>query len=475
MTLVLVARWSWVAVIAATLIIGAHMFRTTRAFDDSTELASAVAEMRTFQEEMFQLLISSALLGEEGDAPLHAIADDAEAHAAELIARVEGEAGPQEAGSASEVTRALNAVVRNLHAIAELDIGADAAPGAPPAEDNPLASLLGEQLPSTADGLDGLALNIVLGAVGYAALSASVTADIDRALEALAEENQAAVRELKQVGQFGIAFLLCAGVASSGGFAWAGRRARRLQLDVEQAQELDRLKSEFVGLASHELRTPLTGIYGFSELALSDQTLSNETRNWIARINEESAHLTEIVGEMLDLSRIESGRMELAAEPVALNDVVATVVERFVEGAPNHHIVLAGDFETVVTGDRAKLTEVVSNLVDNAIKYSPEGGEVRISGAQLDSSFRMRVSDSGLGIPPEEVPLVFNRFHRVRRSDTEGIRSTGLGLYLVRELVMLMGGVVDLESKLGQGTTVTVTLPTVAPGGVIGLPAVPAA
>ena len=139
--------------------------------------------------------------------------------------------------------------------------------------------------------------------------------------------------------------------------------------------------------------------------------------------------------------------------------VVDAVLPSFADTQEAHTIEVLGDPSVFVLGDRSRLIEVLGNLVENAVKYSPEGGPVRISWERIGDRARLRVSDEGLGVPEDAFSTIFDRFTRVALPDREHIRSTGLGLYLVRELVTRMGGDIEVESTLGRGSTFTVTLP----------------
>lgn len=465
--LVFAGRWAWLVLIVASLLIGVYLLRTLHEFEDSAQLASDVSELREYQEELLQTLIMSFMLGLPTDSSPDEIVDEASAGAVALIERLDSNwyvcedgcapAGHQQ-GHAHSAAASIEAVTRDLRALASFT-SEDTSGYIEALADNPaLAQAMnGDASAVLGDGgLEGV--EVTLLAARYAALSASVTANLDQAISELGEEGEAAASRVRQVGRLSIGILLVGGVLSTVGFAWAGRRARKLTWDIEQAHELDGLKREFVGLASHELRTPLAGIYGFSELLLADEELSQHARGWATRINDESRRLSEIVDNLLDISRIEAGETTVELEVVRMDDVVDTVVKLF-EESPNHEIVRSGTFEAMVLADRARLVQVFSNVVDNAIKYSPAGGTVRIEGQVDADDVRVCVVDEGLGIPADQLPLIFGRFHRVRRAETENIRSTGLGLYLVRELLNLMNGTITVESELDAGTTFTIEFP----------------
>jgi signal transduction histidine kinase len=236
------------------------------------------------------------------------------------------------------------------------------------------------------------------------------------------------------------------------------READELRAQNVRLREIDRMKSEFVSMASHELRTPLTTIYGFSKVLVEREELPVEQREWAGYIESEASRLTEIVDGLLDVSRLESGRMAVSDEPVEIDDVISTVLAGFTQVADSHSFHRDGEEGIVVQGDRGKLIQVLSNIVDNAIKYSPDGGPIKITCWREGMSLKLSVSDRGLGIPASELPQLFERFRRIERPETANIRSTGLGLYIVSELVTLMGGDVVVASTEGESTEVTLSL-----------------
>lgn len=243
------------------------------------------------------------------------------------------------------------------------------------------------------------------------------------------------------------------------GRGWSAvKREQATDRENDRLREIDRMKSEFVSLASHELRTPLTTIYGFSKILVAREEIPADAREWIGYIESEASRLTEIVDGLLNVSSIESGRMTVNEEVVELDAVISTVLAGFTEVANGHSFHRDGEQGVAVRGDRDRLIEVLTNLVDNAIKYSPDGGPVTIACRREGRSLKVSVSDRGLGIPTSELPRLFERFHRIERPETEHIRSTGLGLYIVRELVTLMGGEVEVASVEGESTTVTLSL-----------------
>lgn len=237
--------------------------------------------------------------------------------------------------------------------------------------------------------------------------------------------------------------------------------------DVTRERETDRMKTEFVATVSHELRTPLTSIYGFSELLLMRATnLSENQRSWVETIHKESKRLSDIVNDLLDVSRIEAGRLSLAMRPVAVRPLVMNIIGVVRQGRASRDITLEmPEIFPDLQADPEKLQQVLFNLVDNAVKYSPKGGAVVVS-VRLDAApgrAVVSVSDKGLGIREDEIPKLFTRFYRIQRPEVVGLRGTGLGLYIVKSLVEMMGGNIWLESKFNEGSTFFVSLPIAVP------------
>jgi signal transduction histidine kinase len=241
-------------------------------------------------------------------------------------------------------------------------------------------------------------------------------------------------------------------------------RTGTLQGAIEQLQELDRLKSAFVTIVSHELRTPLTSIKGFVENMLQGLTgpLNEKQQHYLTRIQLNAERLTRMLNELLDLSRIEAGKMQLFASPLSLQELFSDLLDGFQPLARQKSIdmdVVFADVVPPVQADRDKLYEVVANLVDNAIKFTPSGGRVRISAEVQDIRFvRIAVSDTGCGIPEEHREKVFQKFYRID-AVTGSSNGAGLGLSIAKGLIELHGGSLEVESELGKGSRFSFTLP----------------
>lgn len=237
----------------------------------------------------------------------------------------------------------------------------------------------------------------------------------------------------------------------------------------EVAEENVRLKSEFLSTMSHELRTPLNAIDGFTSIMLSGMNVevSPPVHRMLERIAANSRRLLELINAMLDLSRIEAGRMELVNVPLS----AAKLIERWrtqVEpqaGAKNLKLEtwIAPDFPTIIMGDEDGLTKIASNLLSNAIKFTPQG-TVTLRLQWCGTSWSIQVQDTGIGIPVNAREYIFEEFRQVDGSSKRQYGGTGLGLSIVQKVTRLMGGSITLESILGAGSTFTVTLPVITPG-----------
>jgi diguanylate cyclase (GGDEF)-like protein len=230
-------------------------------------------------------------------------------------------------------------------------------------------------------------------------------------------------------------------------------------------EELSRLKSEFISIASHELRTPLSTVMGFSELLLDELDPSDPRHQYVSVIHQDALQLSTLVNNLLDISRIETGRLEIEMESVDLEAILPPLITMLSAPAPRHDLVVELDPSTRwVRADTGKLNQILMNLLGNAIKYSPDGGEIVVRSAPAaDGRVEVSVTDQGIGIPEEHLERIFERFHRVDSSETRSIPGTGLGLYIVRHLVELHGGTIVAESTAGRGSTFRFTLSPARP------------
>ncbi len=230
-------------------------------------------------------------------------------------------------------------------------------------------------------------------------------------------------------------------------------------------ERLNQLKSEFVSMVSHEFRTALVGIQGFSELLMDETTGKDEVKTLATDINSDALRLNRMISEMLDLDRMEAGKVRLSPKPVDLNILVRDAVGRARASSDGHHSITTELDEAlpIISADPDRLIQVISNLVSNAVKYSPDGGDIHISTAVQDGSVRVAVADHGLGIAPENIGRVFGRYERFESNKTSKVVGTGLGLAISRQIIELHGGTIWVESKVGMGSTFRFTLPTRTP------------
>jgi signal transduction histidine kinase len=227
-----------------------------------------------------------------------------------------------------------------------------------------------------------------------------------------------------------------------------------------QIEQLSRLRAEFVSTVSHEFRTPLTGIQGFSEIMRDEELTLPQMREYAGDINKDALRLARLIADMLDLDRMESGRMTLTFEPVDLNRILSDAAAQFRLSVADHPIELVLDDRLpTVMGSHDRLTQVVTNLVSNAIKYSPSGGKVELRTICDERTVMLTVRDHGMGIPAELLETIFERYSRVESKATARIQGTGLGLPIVRQIVQLHSGKVWATSASGEGSVIHVQLP----------------
>lgn len=233
---------------------------------------------------------------------------------------------------------------------------------------------------------------------------------------------------------------------------------------TRRLRELDQAKNEFLTVASHELRTPLTALQGFSELLLNRHVPAERARRYLGHVHTESQRLGRIVGDLLDLSRIESGRgPELRRVPVDLGEIIGANVEIFASQHPRHHFDWSGvGSAPALCADRDAVDRILKNLLSNAIKYSPRGGRVRVeAGPATDKPgmVELSVEDDGIGIPADALPRIFDPYVRIANPETATAPGLGLGLSLVRGLAHAHGGSIEVESLPGKGSRFRVLLP----------------
>jgi PAS domain S-box-containing protein len=241
------------------------------------------------------------------------------------------------------------------------------------------------------------------------------------------------------------------------------RREAELELERQndQLRQLDRLKDEFVALVSHELRTPLTSIRGYLELITEDTNLTEEQTRFIETIDRNAQRLQRVVGDLLFVAQVEAGKLSLEVADVNPNTLVEEAVQAAGPSAAAKSIELTAHLGELpeIRGDRARLAQVLDNLISNAIKFTPSFGRVMVTTRVLPGEVEVVVSDSGMGIPADELHLLFQRFFRAERATAGAIPGTGLGLAIAKAIVTGHGGRIRVESEDGAGTTFRVILP----------------
>jgi signal transduction histidine kinase len=237
--------------------------------------------------------------------------------------------------------------------------------------------------------------------------------------------------------------------------------ANELLQEAERSRRLERLKSEFLNIAAHELRSPLGLIRGYSSM-LGEGILPEQDRGEaLSRITEKAEEMARLISDMLETARLETLGLDLELEPVDLLAVVddAVTVMRPLMGIQHRMAVTAKRDAIAVVADRKRLQAMLTNLIDNAIKYSPDGGEIEIGCADDGRVASIVIRDHGIGINAEQAHLLFTRFGRLVTPQTSHIRGTGLGLYLAHETARLHGGDIEVGPTPGGGSTFTVVLP----------------
>jgi signal transduction histidine kinase len=235
--------------------------------------------------------------------------------------------------------------------------------------------------------------------------------------------------------------------------------------DISAERVVEQMKSSFVSAVSEQLRRPLTSIYGFAETLLRRDVLfgDEERSTFLGYIATESQRLANIVDALLNVARLDTGDLHVQLAPTDVRPVLSEVVTSAEESsqANGHRFVVDLPSEPLdAEADREKLRQIVANLVDNAVKYSPGGGTVTVSAARRDENVEVRVDDEGIGIPDAERERIFAKFHRVESSPRQPVGGgTGLGLFIAQGLVAAMGGRIWVDSREGEGSSFVFALP----------------
>ena len=233
--------------------------------------------------------------------------------------------------------------------------------------------------------------------------------------------------------------------------------------DVSQLRRLERIRSDFVANVSHELRTPLTSIQGYVETLLNEEVKDSATsQRFLEKVLQQSSQISRLISDLLDLSRIESGAVQLRLEHCTTKDFHHTLWDIFEPAFEESDLTfnwnVPENLPTVLV-DKRLLEQVLINLIDNAIKYTPEGGCISVSAEASESEVLVHVSDTGIGIPSEALPRIFERFYRVDKGRSHEVEGTGLGLSIAKHILLQHHGIIWAESILGEGTVFHFALP----------------
>jgi two-component system, OmpR family, sensor histidine kinase ResE len=233
--------------------------------------------------------------------------------------------------------------------------------------------------------------------------------------------------------------------------------------DMTEERKLDKLREDFIANVSHELRTPISMLQGYSEAIVDDIAQTDEEKKEMAKvIYDESLRMGRLVNELLDLARMEAGHILLTVESIEIEPYLNRVIGKFHGLAKEKGIDLLVDIDTnepVFRFDPDRIEQVLTNLIDNAIRHVPESAAIMISSRMDDRGLYLEVNDQGPGIPEEDLPFLFERFYKADKSRTRGVSGTGLGLAIAKNIIEAHRGIISVKSKLGQGTTFSFFIP----------------
>ncbi len=226
-------------------------------------------------------------------------------------------------------------------------------------------------------------------------------------------------------------------------------------------RELDRMKSEFISSISHELRTPLHSISGFTKLMLMEKAPNpKDQREFLTTIDKQAEHLAKLIDNLLDVSRLEAGYFDIRKQRISLKAAIHDAIKEIYSLASEKDITISTNTSTnlfEVQADRERFMQAMGNLLGNAIKFSPNGGNIDVNTEVINNEVLVNVADHGIGIHKEDIPHIFDRFYRTKKSVFIG--GTGLGLYITEQIIKAHGGHIWAESELGKGSTFHFTIP----------------
>lgn len=233
--------------------------------------------------------------------------------------------------------------------------------------------------------------------------------------------------------------------------------------DITELRRLEKIRQDFVANVSHELRTPLTSIKGYAETLLDGAMQDKDNaKDFMEIIYRDSDRLAKLIDDLLDLSKIEYGKLKMVFLPIDILEVIKRTIKVLEAQAKRKSICISLNITgglPKILADETRISQVVLNLLDNAIKYTPDGGKILISASTKDRFVQMDISDTGIGIPENDLPRIFERFYRVDKARSRELGGTGLGLSIVKHIVQAHNGHVWIQSTLGQGSTFSFSIP----------------
>lgn len=234
--------------------------------------------------------------------------------------------------------------------------------------------------------------------------------------------------------------------------------------NINESKKVEQMRSDFISIASHELRTPLTVIAGYLSLLLGGKVgkLTDKQENFVKQIYDDTQSLSSLVEDLLDVSRLDTGKFRLHKTPLSLGDIVRKTIDSLNEKALERNITIVYTINKNVPamhGDKAKLRQVITNIIDNAIKYTNPGGKIRVDLRYDAQSFILTVTDTGYGIEKKDLPHIFERFYRAENKLLDRVTGAGLGLYISKTIIEMHDGTIIADSAIEKGTTFTITLP----------------
>lgn len=242
---------------------------------------------------------------------------------------------------------------------------------------------------------------------------------------------------------------------------WTDGRIVRLEiaLDVTERKELEKIKNDLLSSMSHEMRTPLTAISGFAELLLNESGIPEPHSRHIGIIYREAEKLTDLVNRFLDVRRLKTDRSRVDYERLSVQSLLRKAQENCRDCNEQHNIQIDCQTDLQIYGNRKELTHVFTQLLGNACRYSPNGGKISLSAQSFAREIAIQVTDQGIGIPQHELEAIFKPFHRLDTGDSRSTGGVGLGLSVAKDIITLHGGLIQVKSTLGQGSTFSVLLP----------------